>query len=67
MVMAQIYAIVGEYDLAIDELEYHLSIPGWSTPNFLKADPLFDSLHDHPRFQALVEKYEKKYGTMSQL
>lgn len=58
MVMAQIYAIVGEYDLAIDELEYHLSIPGWSTPNFLLADPLFDPLEDNPRFIALLEKYD---------
>ena len=63
MVMAQIYSIVGEYDLAIDELELSLSIPGWSTPNFLRADPFFDPLEDLPRFQALLEKYEKESNT----
>ena len=58
MVMAQIYTLIGEYELAIDELEYHLSIPGWSTPVFLRADPLFAPLQDIPRFQALLKQYE---------
>ncbi len=60
MVMAQIYAIVGEYDLAIDELEYHLSIPGWSTPTYLRADPFFAPLQELPRFTALLERYDTK-------
>jgi len=58
MVMALIYAIVGEYDLAIDELEYHLSIKGWSTPEFLRADPFFAPLQEIPRFQVLLKKYK---------
>ena len=58
MVMAQIYSIVGEYDLAIDELEHHLSIPGWSTPNSLRADPFFAPLQELPRFTALLEKHD---------
>jgi hypothetical protein len=57
MVMAQIYTMVGEYDLAIDELEYHLSIPAWSTPAYLKSDPFFAPLRDHPRFIELTERY----------
>jgi len=60
MVMAQIYAIIGQYDLAIDELEYHLSIPGWSTPQYLRADPLFAPLQESPRFIALLERHEAK-------
>jgi len=62
MVMAQIYTIVGEYDLAIDELEYHLSIPGWSTPAYLRADPIFAPLQELPRFIDLLEKYEKRHS-----
>jgi hypothetical protein len=62
MVMAQIYTLVGEYELAIDELEYHLSIPGHSSPVFLRADPIFAPLHDNPRFNVLLEKYEIEHG-----
>ena len=58
MVMATIYTIVGEYDLAIDELEYVLSIPGWCSSNYLRADPIFEPLMDIPRFKALLKKYD---------
>ena len=58
MVMAKIYAIVGEYDLAIDELAYSLSIEGWSTPAGLRSDPIFAPLYDNPRFQAILEEHE---------
>jgi hypothetical protein len=63
MVMAQIYAIVGEYDLAIDELEFLLTIPSMCTPNYLRAEPIFAPLHDNPRFNELLEKYEIESGT----
>ena len=63
MVMAKIYTIVGEYDLAIDELAYSLSIEGWSTPAGLRADPIFAPLQENPRFNELLEKYETKQGT----
>ncbi|MDH3890464.1 MAG: hypothetical protein OEV49_05220 [candidate division Zixibacteria bacterium] len=58
--MAQIYSIVGEYDLAIDELEYVLSIPSWCTPALLRADPIFAPMQELPRFVALLEKYDSK-------
>jgi len=47
--LARIYVMVGEYDEAINQLEYlffileELSIP------LLKIDPAWDSLRDHPR------------------
>ena len=58
MVMAQIYTIIGDYDSAIDELEYHLSIPGRSSPVLLRADPIFAPLQTIPRFKSLLKKYE---------
>jgi len=58
MVMATIYTIVGEYEFAIDELEFALSIPAWCSPEYLKADPIFAPLYDNPRFKTLLEKYE---------
>jgi len=59
MVMAIIYTIVGEYELAIDELEYALSIPAWCTAKYLMADPLFAPLYDSPRFIELIWKYKQ--------
>ncbi len=58
MVMAMIYTIVGEYDKAIDELEYVLSIPAWCSAKYLMADPIFAPLYDNPRFQEMIVKYE---------
>ena len=60
MVMAKIYTIVGEHDLAIQELAYSLSIEGWSTEASVSADPIYAPLRANPRFQALLEKYEKE-------
>ncbi|MEJ2719636.1 MAG: protein kinase [bacterium] len=55
--LAVIYTMVGEYDAAIDEYEYLLSIPSGVSVNGLRLDPDVDRLRDHPRFQALLEKY----------
>lgn len=60
MVMAQIYTIVGEYELAIDELEFSLSIPSWCSSVFLKADPLYKPLMQIPRFQKILNDFESQ-------
>jgi len=58
--LVRIYTIVGKQDLAIDGLEHlfaettELSVP------LLHIDPIWDPLRDHPRFQALLEKYDEK-------
>ena len=57
--LAWIYAMVGEQEAAIEQLDRYLSVPaGWSIEGLLH-DPLIDLLRDHPRFQALLEKYEQ--------
>ncbi len=58
LALARVYVVVGEYDLAIEELENLLSIPSDLSVPMLKIAPIYDPLRDHPRFQALVEKYE---------
>jgi tetratricopeptide (TPR) repeat protein len=60
--LAQIFILVGEYDDAMDKLEYLMSIPaGLDISVFsLQSDPVYDSLRDHPRFKSLLEKYSKE-------
>jgi serine/threonine-protein kinase len=56
--LAVIYTMVGEYDAALDEIEYLLSIPSWISYHDLRLDPRWDALRDHPRFQELLERYK---------
>ena len=53
--LAQIYVMVGDFDSAIDRLEYLLSIPSFniSIP-YLRIDPTWVPLRNHPRFQKLL-------------
>ena len=60
MVMAHIFAIVGEYDKALDELEYVLSIPALCTPEYMKADPVFAPLIDTPRFRQIEANFDPR-------
>ena len=55
--LARIYTILGEYDPAIEKLEYLLSIPSSLSVTWLKIDPTWDALRNHQRFQKLLEKY----------
>jgi hypothetical protein len=63
MVMASIYTKAGKYDDALDELEYLLSIPSPFTAKLLAIAPDLAPLRDHPRFQSLIEEYEKIHGS----
>jgi serine/threonine protein kinase/tetratricopeptide (TPR) repeat protein len=51
--LAQIYVMVGDYDSAIDQLEYLLSIPSYTSIPYLRIDPTWSPIRNHPRFQKL--------------
>ncbi|MHC4535864.1 MAG: tetratricopeptide repeat protein [Planctomycetota bacterium] len=53
--LANIYVMVGEYDLAIEQLEYLLSRPGGLSIPLLRLNPAWIPLRDHPRFKKLID------------
>ena len=54
--LAQVYVMVGEYDKALDKIEYLLSIPGELSTSLLKIDPVWAPLRNLPRFQKLFKR-----------
>ncbi|MBA7707981.1 hypothetical protein ES703_116866 [subsurface metagenome] len=55
--LAQINVMVGEYDAALDQIEYLLSIPyQYLSVPLLQIDPIWDPLREHPRFKRLLEE-----------
>ncbi len=55
--LAEIYVLIGDYDKAIRQIDFILSIPGAFSVSLLKADPLYDPLRDLPGYKAIVQKY----------
>jgi TolB-like protein/Tfp pilus assembly protein PilF len=58
--VAEVYAILGESDRAIEILDKLLSRPSGVTAQALKVNPIWDSLRSDPRFQGLIDKYGAK-------
>jgi len=56
--LAQIYALVGEYDAAFDKLDQVLSIPSTYSVNIIRFDTDLASLRTLPRYQELLEKFK---------
>ncbi|MDP9253795.1 MAG: tetratricopeptide repeat protein, partial [Verrucomicrobiota bacterium] len=54
--LAQIYALTGENDRALQLLEHSINTPNGITVPILKLDPVWDSLRNDPHFQALIDK-----------
>ena len=52
--LARIYAMTGEYEKALDTIEYLLKQPGTFSPALLRIHPDWKPLHGHPRFKALI-------------
>ena len=55
--LAVIYTMVGEFNLALDQLEYLLSVPSWISPAWLEMDIRFAPLKTLPRYKDLITKY----------
>jgi non-specific serine/threonine protein kinase len=59
--LALIYVMVGEYDAALDQIEYLLSIPSLVSVSLLRLDPRYDPLRNLPRFQKLLQQPDKVF------
>lgn len=58
--VAEVHAVLGDNDLALEILDGLLSRPSGVTVQGLKVNPIWDPLRSDPRFQALIEKYGAK-------
>ena len=56
-ILADIYALVGEEEKAIDLLDHLLSIPSEMTVHTLRHDHAFKSLWGHPKFRTLLKRH----------
>jgi len=58
--LAQVYTWTGDHDHALDELQTLLGMPGYISYGYLKTDPAWQPLRNHPRFQQLLESMVSK-------
>jgi TolB-like protein/Tfp pilus assembly protein PilF len=58
--LAQVYTWTGDHDRAFDELQTLLGMPGYISYGYLKTDPAWQPLRNHPRFQQLLESMVSK-------
>jgi hypothetical protein len=49
--------MTGEYEAALTELDYLLSIPSHISVPLIQIEPTWDPLRSHPRYQLLIDKY----------
>ena len=54
--LARIYMMTGEFEKAIDRIEYLLSIPGELSVHLLRLDPTWDPRRNNQRFQKLLQE-----------
>jgi len=59
--LALTYTILGEIDLALDQVEYLMSINCAYSPGWISLDPRWERLKGHPRYKKILQEYRKKY------
>jgi TolB-like protein/Tfp pilus assembly protein PilF len=52
--LAQVYTWTGDHDRALDVLQTLIGMPGYTSYGYLKADPAWEPVRGHPRFQQLL-------------
>ena len=56
--MARIYTMLGESDLALDQLDRLLTIPSWVSVPWIEMHPTWQPLRDHPRYSEILESHQ---------
>jgi hypothetical protein len=55
--LAVVYTLIGELDLAVQQLEAALSVPSPLNRLDLLMDPVFDPLRGQPGYESLVASF----------
>jgi Flp pilus assembly protein TadD len=55
--LAWSYVLMDDYDAAIKEIDYLLSVPALFSVPALRRDPRWDPLRDHPEFKRVLREY----------
>jgi TolB-like protein/Flp pilus assembly protein TadD len=61
--LARIYALTGEKDLALEQLDIVRKLPNGPSYGELRLDPEWDSLRSDPRFEKIVASLAPKKGS----
>jgi hypothetical protein len=60
---AEVFAITGDDDAVLEELDQYLSGPGEWSVEAVAVFPRYKALHDDPRFQELMERHRRSPPT----
>lgn len=58
--LAKIYVTTGNYDRAVEQIAYLLSIPCKITVPLLRLEPAFEALQGYPRYRSLLEDHDAR-------
>jgi hypothetical protein len=64
--LARIYALTGEKDLALKQLDIVSKLPYGPSYGELRLDPEWDSLRGDPRFEKIVASLALKNGNLNE-